>query len=173
MNKKVSILNYGLNNIKSLYSALLFINAYPKLINKPSEISFSDYLVLPGVGAYSRGIENLKNLGYYDEILNFKSKNRPVFGICLGMQMLFDESEEFGLHKGLGLINGKVKKLPDKPNTKLPNVGWYRLNQNENSNNNILINSEEKFYFNHGYYCDPSDKESVLTYSSYSDFCTY
>ena len=111
-NKKVHILNYGLNNIKSLYSAFEKIGSKPEVINNWKQIKSANYLILPGVGAFSKGIENLKKMGFYDEIINFKTKSRPLLGICLGMQMLFDSSEEFGNYKGIGIIKGEVKRLP-------------------------------------------------------------
>jgi imidazole glycerol-phosphate synthase subunit HisH len=165
--KRIYILNYGLNNIRSLYSSLVKINTNPVVINNWGEIKNSDYIVLPGVGAFSSGIDNLKKLGYYDEIINHKAKNKPLLGICLGMQMLFEESEEFGNHKGLGLIDGKVKKLPDEKKMKLPNVGWYSLNFEQDNAN---IRSKSKFYFNHGYYCKPKDKNIVFSSSTYGNF---
>jgi len=167
--KKVYILNYGLNNIRSLYSALVKIEAKPIIINSWREIKESTYLILPGVGAFSKGIDNLKKLGFYDEILNHKIKNRPLLGICLGMQMLFEKSEEFGNHKGIGLIKGKVQRLPNEPKMKLPNVGWYNLNIKQDR---ITLNMDnnDKFYFNHGYYCKPYDNNIVLSNSMYGDF---
>ena len=93
-------------------------------------------------------------MGFYDEIINFKTKSRPLLGICLGMQMLFESSEEFGSHKGIGIIEGEVKLLPNLPDKKLPNVGWYSL-INQNKLVNVNFDNNSKFYFNHGYYCKP------------------
>ena len=168
--KKVYILNYGLNNIRSLYSAFSYIGANPVVIDKSSSIKKTDYLVLPGVGAFSKGIENLKAMGYYDEILNHNLKNKPLLGICLGMQMMFNESEEFGKHIGLGLIEGKVKKLPNEIKMKLPNVGWYSLEIQNNSWNKLDLDKSSKYYFNHGYYCEPEDNSSVMSISKYGTF---
>ncbi len=174
LNKKVDILNYGLNNIKSLYSALLKLGANPNIINNWKEIKNADYLILPGVGAFSKGIENLKKMGYYNEIINFKEKDKPFLGICLGMQMLFEKSEEFGNHKGLGIIKGDVKLLPYDSNKKLPNVGWYSLTPNLYEHNKLSSTNNPKYYFNHGYYCEPKNKNLVLSRSSYGsfDFCS-
>tara|TARA_X000000368_G_scaffold153911_1_gene121266 strand:- start:18008 stop:18634 length:627 start_codon:yes stop_codon:yes gene_type:complete len=169
-NKKVYILNYGINNIRSLFSAFLKIGAKPIIINKWTDIKDSYHLVLPGVGAFSTGIDNLKSLGYYDEILNHSLKNKPLLGICLGMQMLFEQSEEFGLYNGIGLIKGKVKKLPSDTPMKLPNVGWYSLNFAKEIANTTEIDKNVKFYFNHGYFCAPTEKNIVLSYSSYGNF---
>jgi len=168
--KKVYILNYGINNIKSLYSAFIKVDAKPTIINEWSDIKDSNYLVLPGVGAFSTGIDNLKRLGYYDEILNHKMKNKPLLGICLGMQMLFEESEEFGNHEGIGLIKGKVKMLPNDTDMKLPNVGWYSLKFEKDVANSNEIDNNAKFYFNHGYFCEPKEKNIVLSSSNYGKF---
>ena len=152
LNKKVDILNYGLNNIKSLYSALLKLGANPNIINNWKEIKNADYLILPGVGAFSKGIENLKKMGYYNEIINFKEKDKPFLGICLGMQMLFEKSEEFGNHKGLGIIKGDVKLLPYDSNKKLPNVGWYSLTPNLYEHNKLSSTNNPKYVHNKRWY---------------------
>lgn len=172
-NKKVHILNYGLNNIKSLYSAFEKIGSKPEVINNWKQIKSANYLILPGVGAFSKGIENLKKMGFYDEIINFKTKSRPLLGICLGMQMLFESSEEFGNYKGIGIIKGEVKRLPKLAKKKLPNVGWYSL-INQNKLENVNFENNTKFYFNHGYYCKPKSEDIILFKSSYGnfDFCS-
>ena len=169
-NKKVFILNYGLNNVRSLYAAFIEIGVNPIIINDWKEINKSNHLVLPGVGAFSKGIENLKKFGYYDEILNHQEKKRPILGICLGMQMLFEESEEFGNFTGIGLLKGKVKKLPLQNSMKLPNVGWYSLDIDKQNNLENKINLDTKFYFNHGYYCKPENNKIILTRSNYGNF---
>jgi imidazole glycerol-phosphate synthase subunit HisH len=165
--KKIHVLNYGINNIRSLCSALEKINAIPFEVNSWKDIKNSNYLILPGVGAFSKGIENLKKLGYYDEILNYNTKKRPLLGICLGMQMLFEESDEFGKYPGLGVVKGSVRKLPKESKMKLPNVGWYNLNYTDDKQ---IIELNKKFYFNHGYYCTPNDKNVVSTSTYYGDF---
>lgn len=169
-NKKVYLLNYGINNIKSLFSAFTKIGAEPIIINKWNDIKDSHHLVLPGVGAFSTGINNLKKLGYYDEILNHNFRNKPLLGICLGMQMLFEESEEFGSNIGIGLVKGKVKKLPNDIHMKLPNVGWYSLNFARDFKYIDEIDENMKFYFNHGYFCAPKEKNVVFSYSNYGNF---
>lgn len=169
-NKKVYLLNYGINNIKSLFSAFKKIGADPIIINKWNDIKDSNHLVLPGVGAFSTGINNLKKLGYYDEILNHNFRNKPLLGICLGMQMLFEESEEFGSNIGIGLVKGKVKKLPNDIHMKLPNVGWYSLNFARDFKYIDEIDENMKFYFNHGYFCAPKEKNVVFSYSNYGNF---
>ena len=169
-NKKVYLLNYGINNIKSLFSAFKKIGADPIIINKWNDIKDSNHLVLPGVGAFSTGINNLKKLGYYDEILNHNFRNKPLLGICLGMQMLFEESEEFGSNIGIGLVKGKVKKLPNDTHMKLPNVGWYSLNFARDFKYIDEIDENMKFYFNHGYFCAPKEKNVVFSYSNYGNF---
>ena len=169
-NKKVYLLNFGINNIKSLFSAFKKIGADPIIINKWNDIKDSNHLVLPGVGAFSTGINNLKKLGYYDEILNHNFRNKPLLGICLGMQMLFEESEEFGSNIGIGLVKGKVKKLPNDIHMKLPNVGWYSLNFARDFKYIDEIDENMKFYFNHGYFCAPKEKNVVFSYSNYGNF---
>lgn len=128
---KITIINYGLSNLLSVERAFLHFGADVEITSDPAVVAAADALVLPGVGAFEDGMKGLDSLGLTDAIKTAAAKGVPLLGICLGMQMLFDESDEFGLHKGLGLIPGRVEKIPPQ-NTegeaqRVPSIGWSAL----------------------------------------------
>ena len=110
---KVTVIDYGLSNLLSVRHAFAHFGAETLLTSDPADVLAAEKLVLPGVGAFKDGMDGLARLGLIEPIRQKAAAGTPLLGICLGMQMLFDESEEFGLHKGLGLIPGRVVKIPD------------------------------------------------------------
>ena len=127
---KVTIVNYGLSNLLSVQHAFAHLGAETLTTGDAQDILRADALVLPGVGAFRDGMAGLDRLGLVEPLRQKAQSGTPLLGICLGMQMLFDESEEFGLHKGLGLIPGEVCPLADDlkdPSLKVPHIGWNRL----------------------------------------------
>ena len=109
--KYTAIVNYGLGNLFSIKNACNFVGLSSQITNSKNEISNANAVILPGVGAFKQAMESLQSLDLIETIINFSKSNRPLLGICLGMQLLFEESQEFGLHDGLGLVKGKVKKF--------------------------------------------------------------
>ena len=163
----VAIINYGLGNIKSISNALK-VNGIPYfLTNKATEILRAKIVILPGVGSFPEGMRLLKEQNLIEPIKQFSQSNKPMIGICLGMQLFFESSSEFENCKGLGLIKGKVTKLlKDDTNfhQKVPNIGW-RQTFKKHDQNSILegLAFEESFYFTHSYYCQPNnDQDSVM-----------
>ncbi len=128
---KITIINYGLSNLLSVERAFLHFGAEVEITSDPAVVADATALVLPGVGAFEDGMKGLDSLGLTDAIKAATAKGVPLLGICLGMQMLFDESDEFGLHKGLGLIPGRVEKIlpqtADGKQQRVPNIGWSAL----------------------------------------------
>ena len=110
--KQIKVINYGLSNLLSVQRAFEHLGAQVEFVNTPEGVLAAEALVLPGVGAFKDGMAGLERLGLIEPILQKAAAGTPLLGICLGMQMLFDESDEFGLHKGLGLIPGRVEKIP-------------------------------------------------------------
>jgi glutamine amidotransferase len=172
--KKVCILDYGIGNLKSLSNAFIRLGADTILSSKHKEILGADYLILPGVGAFANAMEKLKNLNLDNVILEFIRYGRPFMGICLGMQMLFEKSEEFGITDGIGIIEGDVIKIPiEKKVSRLPNIGWNNLvptnfNQWDNS---ILkgLSEEDRVYFIHSFCCKPKQEKDILAKTFYEE----
>ena len=172
---KIAIIDYGIGNVRSILGAFENQGVDVLLTNNKDEILKSDGLVLPGVGAFSHGMENLISYGLVDVIKEYAALDRPLMGICLGMQLLFEESEEFGKTEGLGLILGKVVKLPtkDNQNEKLPHVSWNELNSNKAPwENTILAETEEgsDMYFVHSFVVQPRDSYNILSLTEYSNY---
>jgi len=170
--KKITIIDYGSGNVLSAQKSFVKIanenNITSKVIisNNVNEIKDSTHIVLPGQGAFSTCMTGLKNIkGLIDELYNHAiNKKKPFLGICVGMQMLANKSEEKGLHQGLGWIEGKIKKLPDT-NLKMPHMGWNIVKPVTNNNN--LIKKPDDYYFVHSYYFECAQKENILAETQY------
>ena len=170
--KKITIIDYGSGNVLSAQKSFVKIanenNITSKVIisNNVNEIKDSTHIVLPGQGAFSTCMTGLKNIkGLINELYNHAiNKKKPFLGICVGMQMLANKSEEKGHHQGLGWIEGKIKKLPDK-NLKMPHMGWNIVKPITNNNN--LIKKPEDYYFVHSYYFECTQRENILAETQY------
>jgi glutamine amidotransferase len=179
MKKNVVILDYGIGNVKSIANALIEIGAVPILSSNEKLIMEAEALILPGVGAFNKGMTNLIEANLVQVIEKFVSTGKPFLGICLGMQMLLEESDEFGTTEGLGLIPGKVQKLKlDKgSNEKLPHVAWNEIKEPEMGRwRNSLLEStaiNTDVYFIHSFAAIPSNSENILAEANYGNinFC--
>lgn len=163
----IGIINYGVGNLRSVKNSLDYLGILNKVITKPQEIDSCDKIILPGVGAFGPAIDKLKALGFSEKIKEFAHK-KHVLGICLGMQLLFEESKEHGLHQGLGLIKGKVLPFSEKvKNLPLPLIGWNTIRKDKASPLFENIENESSFYFVHSFYCKPADKSVTLASADY------
>ena len=128
MKRLITIIDYGINNIRSVVQALQFIGVEVKITNKPSELEHSKHIIIPGVGAFPVGMKKLRNLGLDEMILTKAKQKSNILGICLGMQMLFTRGNEYGPCDGLNLIPGEVIQISKKDNNekKLPVIGWRK-----------------------------------------------
>lgn len=167
-NISVGIVNLGSCNLFSIYNAFKDIGYNVKILNCKKKINV-DILVLPGVGSFPVVMGNIKKNEVDLRIFEHVEKNKIIFGICLGMQLLFDGSFEFGFNKGLSLLKGNVKKI--KHNLiRVPNIGWCKL---ENIKKNSFIPSQlsnKYLYFVHSFYCDVLEKEDIVSFTSLSKF---
>lgn len=127
MSPRVTVIDYGIGNIHSVLKALRHQGAEVTLATAPDAIAGADRLVLPGVGAFGDGMRALTARAQLDAIREYVLLSRPLLGICLGMQLLLAESEEFGHHRGLGLIEGSVRAIENRPTVKVPQIGWNRI----------------------------------------------
>ena len=172
---KISIIDYEIGNVKSIINAFRKIGIEPLLTNNREIILNSDGLILPGVGAFAHGMKNLQKYGLQKIIYDFVDTNKPFMGICLGMQMLMEESEEFGITKGLGLIEGKVIKLPTQNSNyeKLPHVSWNEIIKYDITWQNTIfhgIPEQSDMYFVHSFVSAPLDEKNILSVTEYSDY---
>lgn len=165
--KRVHVVDYGLGNLLSVGRALEAVGVEPVLTASPKEIEGADRVVLPGVGAFGAGMDGLRAIDMVDALKSFAFRERPLLGICLGMQMLLEKSEEFGLFDGLGLVPGRVRKLPEKDedgnSLRVPHIGWSRTSVTPARVTDVTwgVTKEHYFYFVHSFYADPSQSEDV------------
>ncbi len=168
MKKITGVVDYGLGNLYSVLRGLKAAGASSKIV-KAADIINCDYLILPGVGAFGDGINNIIKLGIQEALYEYVETGRPFLGICLGTQLLLSLSEEFGSHKGLGLIKGEVKEIEPIEGLAVPHVGWAPLVPGNNWNVGIFkgIKETDEFYFTHSYSCFPEHDENVLAWFQY------
>lgn len=159
------IIDYGVGNLKSVYNAVLQVGGKPLLTSTVDDLLACDRLILPGVGAFPHAINKLSELNLLDFLLSYQKSERPILGICLGMQLLLEESCEFCNTKGLGLCEGTITKLTTNSNQpiKLPNVGWYSLSKSLERPHWILdnISVDDRFYFIHSYALQEPSKHTL------------
>ncbi|MBR4071206.1 MAG: imidazole glycerol phosphate synthase subunit HisH [Clostridia bacterium] len=149
----VAIIDYGVGNLFSLRSSLSFIGVDAVVTGDPDVIAASDKIILPGVGAFEDAANKLRQSGLDKVIYEEVEKGKKLLGICLGMQMLFEESYEYGVHKGLGLIKGKVLPLADVVgDLKVPHIGWNSLSLKKESKLYKYVNQGDFVYFVHSFY---------------------
>ena len=165
----ITIIDYGMGNLKSVYNALKKVNFDCQISSEVTDIEMADKLILPGVGAFKDAMDNLQNLDLILPIRKKVNDGCQLLGICLGMQMLFDEGYECELRKGLGFIEGKIKLMNSKENLKIPHIGWNRLEFNRE--NKILnnINKESFVYYVHSFMATEMIDENLIAYSKYGD----
>lgn len=169
---KIAIIDYGLGNLTSVKNAISFLGFDCIITRNPEEIKNADKLILPGVGAFKEGMENLKKFNLIQVLNEEVIKNKkPILGICLGMQLMCNKSYEGGEFEGLKWFDADVLKFTDD-DLRIPHVGWNDVNIKENSLFFSKENSSQAFYFVHSYYLSPLDKEIVSGVCNYGiDFC--
>ena len=165
---KIAIIDYGMGNIHSVAKALELSGARTIVTNKKSEIESADKLVLPGVGAFDDAIKELEKQGLVAVIKEQVKKGKPFLGICLGLQLLLEESQEAKENKGLGLLEGKVVKFSAKSGQKIPHMGWNNLKcvAQDCALLDGIIDSPQ-VYFCHSYYPNPALKSVIAATTDY------
>lgn len=168
--KKIIIIDYGCGNIVSLQRAIEKIGFKSSLSSKQEEIAEATHLILPGVGAFGNAIKLLKQSKLDKAIVRHASKNKPLLGICLGMQLLLTKSYEFGEHEGLDLIKGNVVKLiSDTTNQiKIPHIGWSEIKFHK-LNKYYKNFDKKKFYFVHSYIANTLNPDDTVAFSEISN----
>ena len=169
----IAVIDYGVGNLFSLLSSLKYVGLDTKLTNDIEEIKNANGIILPGVGAFRDAIGNLEKYGLKETLINEAKNGKPFLGICLGMQMLFEKSYEYGEYEGLGLINGTVEEIKkyilENSDLKIPHMGWNSLIINERfKDDKILkdVDNNEYVYYVHSYFTK-TDMKNIVTYSEY------
>ena len=168
----IAIIDYGMGNIHSVRKALEILGAEAIVSNNPKEIQAAEKLVLPGVGAFDDAMRELKKQGLITLIKDQVQKKKSFLGICLGMQLLFEQSQEAEKEKGLSILKGRVKKFLPKKNFKVPHIGWNGL-KIKSKDCPLLkgITDEAYVYFCHSYYPQPDEKNVIAASCAYiTDF---
>ncbi len=174
----INIIDYEMGNLRSVEKAFENLGFAVRISADPNDIKTADKVVLPGVGAFRDCINNLRGGGFVDPLMEHIAAGKPMLGICVGMQMLFDVSEEFGMHQGLGLIPGKVVRFPagmveNNERLKVPHMGWNNISIKQQSPLFKGIEDESYLYFVHSYYCAAEKTADIAATCRYGDveFC--
>ena len=169
---KTTIIDYGMGNLRSVKNALTAAGCEPFISADPDEVRSAERLILPGVGAFGDAMENLRRSGMDAAIREAAGAGTPILGLCLGLQLLFSDSEEFGHHEGLNLIPGSVRKF-EIPGLRVPHVGWNQLEGIRRSPLLEGVPAGSYFYFVHSFYVDPINPEDILCWTDYGRrFCS-
>jgi glutamine amidotransferase len=164
----IVIVDYGVGNLRSVYKALEAAGASVTITNSPEGLVGVPGIVLPGVGAFGDAAANLRAAGFERPLLDAVARGTPLLGICVGMQLLFDESEEMGRHAGLGIIPGRVVRFaadlagPDGRLLKVPQIGWNQLQHAETDPLLAGVPDGAYAYFVHSYYCAPANRATIV-----------
>jgi imidazole glycerol-phosphate synthase subunit HisH len=161
----ITIIDYAINNLRSVEKAFLSMEIPVRVSDDPNTIRAATKLVLPGVGAFADAIQNLKAKELWEPLIERVNSGAPLLGLCLGLQLLFSESEEFGRNLGLNLIPGKVVRLP--ADLKVPHIGWNQLRLKRQDPLLEGIFEGDFVYFVHSYYAKPADTADVLATTDY------
>ena len=163
----IAIIDYDAGNIKSVEKALLSMGETPVLTRDTEVILQADHIILPGVGSFGDAMENLNKFGLIDVIHEAINRKIPFLGICLGLQLLFESSEETPGVAGLGILKGKIVRIPEGPGLKIPHMGWNSLNVREGASLFKGLEKEPYVYFVHSYYLQAKDPKIVAATTEY------
>lgn len=168
----IAIIDYDMGNLRSVQKAFERVGATATVTREPKAILDASHVVLPGVGAFKDCMHNLEQYGLIDAIHKAIASGKPFLGICLGLQLLFEEGMEFGVHKGLGVIKGKVVRFPSMKDAsgaelKVPHMGWNEIKKQKDSPILKDVDDRSYLYFVHSYYAAPEDGSVVLTSTDY------
>lgn len=161
----IAVVDYGMGNLRSVEKGLLKAGFGAKVVSEPEAVAKAAGVVLPGVGAFADAMANLRSSGLLEAVVQTLEKGKPFLGICLGLQLLFEASEEWGETPGLGFFKGRVRRLPE--GVKVPHMGWNELIFTRPTPLFAGIPDRTRFYFVHSYYVDPRDREVILGETEY------
>lgn len=159
----IGIIDYEMGNLRSVFNAFERLGYSSSIVHEPDKLNSFDRIILPGVGSFAKATKNLKEFGWFNSIRSFAESGRPLLGICLGMQLLFDVGEEHGINDGLSLIDGRVSLLKTQDSYRIPHVGWNNLHHKKQ---HLIMNGVKEnidMYFVHSYHCIPSDSSVIIS----------
>lgn len=165
----ITVIDSAISNLGSVRAALTRIGASHRVTAAPAEVAAADALLLPGVGAFGDGMAALRRRGLVEPIREHAAAGKPILGICLGMQLLADSSEEFGEHEGLGLIPGRIRRLHPAPGLRVPNIGWCDVRVAEGARLFEDVPDGAPFYFVHSYVVDCDDPANSVGTIAFGD----
>jgi glutamine amidotransferase len=174
----IAIIDYGMGNLRSVQKGFEKIGCEAIITDDPQVVLRSERVVLPGVGAFRDCMHNLEQGGFVEPIINVIAEGRPFLGICVGMQLLFSDSVEFGLYSGLNVIPGHVLRFPDNMTVageklKVPQMGWNQLSIKRRPPLFEGVDNDSNVYFVHSYYVKPDDSSVIATTTDYGiEFCS-
>ena len=163
----IAIIDYGAGNIQSVVKAFHFIGCDVQVTQDPEQLKEADAAILPGVGAFGDSMACLKQSGMVQPVLDFIGSQKPFLGICLGLQLLFEESEETPGVSGLGVFKGKICKIPEETGLKIPHIGWNSLNIQDQQGLFLNLPGHPYVYFVHSYYLRAEDRGIVSATAEY------
>lgn len=163
----IAIIDYGAGNLRSVQKALEFLGAQGEITKDRQKILAADRAILPGVGAFGDAMLRLRQSGLDTAVTDFAASGKPFLGICLGLQLLFEESEESPGVKGLGIFQGKIKKIPGKEGLKIPHVGWNQLEITQPEGVLRGLGESPFVYFVHSYYMEPQNRDLIAAVTEY------
>ena len=161
----ITVVDYKLNNLRSIENTLRRLGHEVRVTSNPEEVRSAQKLILPGVGAFRDAMNNLRELQLLEPFIERVKAGVPTLGICLGMHLLFSESEEFGLYRGLDLLPGRVVRLP--MDLRVPHMGWNQLHPKQTDNFIKGVAESSFVYFVHSYYVKPQSPDIVLATTDY------
>jgi len=164
---QVILVDAGTGNLHSVHNALLRLGADVNVTDDPAVVRSGGRIILPGVGAFGHFMTGIQQHGLVEVLGEIFQRGDPLLGICVGMQALFQSSEEMGEHPGLGFLTGRVLRFSNQPGLKVPHTGWNQLWPQTPSNLLTGLSAGSYAYFNHAYYCAPAAEEDVLALTDY------
>lgn len=162
----IAIIDYGMSNLRSVRHAFEYLGADARIVAAPRELDGAQGIVLPGDGAFGQTMDNLNRGGWVAALGEAVNRGTPFLGICLGMQLLFETSEEMGEHRGLGFLPGRVVKFPPGAG-KVPQIGWNQLNVRPGSRLLAGVPDGAYAYFVHSFYCEAQDESTIAARTEY------
>ncbi|MGN0558165.1 MAG: imidazole glycerol phosphate synthase subunit HisH [Acutalibacteraceae bacterium] len=163
----IAIIDYGAGNIQSVYKALKFLGCDAFVTNEREKILSADGAILPGVGSFGDTVDSMEKFGINNTVIDFTKSGKPFLGICLGLQLLFPESEESPNKKGLSIFDGSITKIPSDGTLKIPHIGWNSLDIKKRDGLFKGIDNNPYVYFVHSYYLTAKNRDIVSSQTQY------